>query len=84
MTAPRSSIGGSEHQDTVDLLGPIGQLVHRAAMTPFSQFVIGDAPGIQASAANTDLSSPPNDRPEHELEVVVALRDLLTGLSNIF
>src|SRR3990170_2859116 len=70
----------SEHQDSVGLLGPVGQLIHTAAMTPFGQFGVGDAAGIHAGAAHADLASPPGHRAEHQFEVVVTRRYLLARL----
>ena len=44
------------------------------------EFRVSDPPGVHARGTDPDLSAVPPDASQHELRVVVALRDLLVLL----
>ena len=75
----RVSHRASKYQYTIGAGGSGRQLIHGATLCAVEQFIVFQSACIQAGAAQQHITSPQN-RTQHQLDVIEALRHLLAPL----
>jgi hypothetical protein len=68
----------SEGEDAVSVEGPVRELLHRRAKRSFDEFGLVDAAGVETGAAAAHVAVVSDEAVHHPVEVVVAVRDLLS------